>query len=250
VCCATVLIATMGEFTAHADDLEQEKAEATKAIAHAQDCVQDSDAALRGAEQRVTQATSRVSEAQGVLNVAEKELKQAEEVSATKKAELDQANQVLTEARAKEAEGQAKVDAQRTNVAAYARAVYQDNLPLISVATLLGANTTADLANRVQWTDTVLVTNQVDLDYLNRIQTELGEARLISQRAQLAATEAKQIADHRTAQAQEAKDAAAAARDRLQRALNEENAARQAAAQALEADKAALAEKEARTNQN
>jgi murein DD-endopeptidase MepM/ murein hydrolase activator NlpD len=186
-----------------------------------------------------------VAEAQAKLESAQAAYAVAKAESDKKAEELRLANVVLVQAKAEEAKGQEKVDAQREAVAGYARAVYQDNLPMISVVTLLGASSSSDLANRVQWTDTVLVTNQIDLDYLREIQAELAEKRLQSQIAQETATAAKEEADRHTAVMEEAMKAAERAHAEVEAALAEQVAARAAAQSALKADQASLASHEA-----
>jgi murein DD-endopeptidase MepM/ murein hydrolase activator NlpD len=137
------------------------------------------------------------------------------------------------------------IEDQRESVTVYARAIYQDSLPLVSIASFLGASSTSDLANRIQWSDTVLTTSQIDLDYLRELQGDLAQARIDSQQAQESANQAKDEADRQTLVMQEARDAANQAHQEVQAALAEEEAARQAAASALRADQAALASREA-----
>lgn len=227
--------------SAQAEDLNAEKERVDAAVVQAQSDVDQSSAELIAAQNRVAQARSQVAEARSVLEAAQADLEDAQALEAQKAAELEQADKDLALARAKEAEGQAKVDAQKDAVGEYARSIYQDSLPLISVATIFNTNTTASLANRIQWTDTVLTTNQVDLDHLRDLQTELEAARSDSEDAQARADQAKQEADAQVEVTQAAEQAAAYAHSALQSALADEQAAQDAAQEALDADEAQLA---------
>ena len=244
IACA-VIIFFGATLNAQAEDLNAEKDRIDQAVADAQASVDQSSSALQAANDRVADAQSRVWDAQAALDAAQAEVDKAQALADQKAAELEQANKELADAQAKEAEGQAKVDAQKDAVNAYARAIYQDNLPLVSVATLINTHTTATLANRVQWTDTVLTTNQVDLDHLRQLQDELAAARAASEAAQAKADEAQKEADAQLEATQIVQQAAEEARNELQAALEEQQQAQAAAQDALEADQAQLAQMEA-----
>jgi len=151
----------------------------------------------------------------------------------------------LAAAQAKEAEGQAKVDAQKDAVAAYARSIYQDSLPLVSVAALFSSTSSAGLADRIQWTDTVMTSNQVDLAYLKDLHNQLVVAKAASQAAQMKADKAKQDADAQVALTEAAKTAAEDASTAMQAALDAQEQAQADADAALAADKEQLAQMQA-----
>ncbi|MCL1923069.1 MAG: peptidoglycan DD-metalloendopeptidase family protein [Propionibacteriaceae bacterium] len=245
ITCLLALVTGMFAPTTYADDLSAKKSKITKEISASKGNIAESQAALEAAGAQVEEARARVAQAQIELDAAQAEYDKAEEESQKKAEELRQATIVLTKARAEEDKGQERVDDQRESVANYARSMYQDSLPLISVATLMGAESTSDLANRVQWADTVLSTNQIDLDYLREIQEELVEARLNSQAAQEVANDAKEEADKHTAVMESARDKAEQAHLEVQQALEAEEEARRVAQSALESDQAALASQEA-----
>ena len=243
--CAVTVIFAASVSLAQAEDLDTMKQEADAQVTDAQQHVDQSSYNLLQANDRVTQAEAQVADAQAALDSAQANLDQAQQVEAQKTAELDQANQALLQAQAKEAEGQARVDAQHDAIGAYARALVQDSFPLISVATLINSTSTATLSNRVQWTDTVLTTNQVDLDKLRDLQAELEQDRADSQAAQQKADAAQQAATDQVAATQTAKNAAATAHDNLQTALDAQRSAQSDAADALAADQALLADAQA-----
>jgi murein DD-endopeptidase MepM/ murein hydrolase activator NlpD len=128
----------------------------------------------------------------------------------------------------------------------------QDSLPLASVASLLDLNSTASLSDRIQWTDTVLGTNERILDDLRKAQEKLAAARAAKDEAQKKADEAKKASDEQlqaTVDAQAAADQATvdaqAAADDVQAALDEQVEAKNAAAQALADDQKTLSETKA-----
>ena len=226
---------------AQAEDLKGQKQKVEKAIASTSQELDKSQAVVIAANERVNQAVTRVSQAQAALKVAESNLTQALQVEEKMAAALVKANQELTKALTEEAQGQANVDAQKDAIGMYARAILQDSMPLVSFAALLNVNSTASLANRVQWNDTVLASNQIDLDNLRVLQAELVAASIRSELARQEADKAKQAADAQVELTQTAQKAAKSARDSMQAALSEEQAAQAAAAKAVEQDKAELA---------
>ena len=245
IACAVAIFFAVSTLSAQAEDLNAEKDRIDAAVVDAQTNVDQSSSALQAANDRVAEAQARVADAQAALDQAQAEVDAAQELADQKAAELEQANNELAAAQAKEAEGQAKVDAQKDAVNAYARAIYQDNLPLISVAALINTHSTATLANRVQWTDTVLTTNQVDLDNLQVLRDQLRDARADSEKAQAKADQARQEADDQLEATRIVEQAAQQARDDLQAALDEQQQAQAAAQDALDADQAQLAQMQA-----
>ena len=242
--------------TAQAESLEDQKAAWESAIAVAQDSVTQSAQALNAAKERVAHAQISLDQARGVLAQAEvdtlkaaEDLAAAQAVDAQKALELLEAQDALAKAQAQEIAAQEAVDAQQDAIAAYARAVYQDSLPLLTLASLFDTSSTASMADRLQWTTTILDTNnriREDLEVAHagvvrgRIAREEAQAAADTAKAEaeayVAATEAaKAVADDLEAQAQ-------AARDAVQVALNEQVAAQAAAADTLAANQDQLAQ--------
>ncbi len=233
--CAVALLLSLplsGAYAATIDELKALQAQLESEAANASTAVDQSTADLLAARikvaeatQRVNEATDQVTSAQGVLDQAEADLLAAQEVERQKAAELELADLELKTAQTKEVEGQAKIDAQKTAINAYARSIVQDSMPLVNIASLINMNSTATLANRVQWNDTVLSTSQVDLDLLRTLQEELKQAREASQLARIKADQAKRAADEQVRLTTAAQQAAVQARDSLQAALDVQQAA-------------------------
>ena len=240
VACAAAVTFSMIVSSAQADTLTDQKAQADAGVSQAQSNVDSAQANLNAANARVRDAQARLAIAQDQLAAAQQAWNDAQDVQAQKAIELYQAQQALAQAQQKVADGQAKIDAQKDAINAYARAIVQENMPMINVAILINMNTTATLANRVQWSDTVLNTNQVDLDQLRTIQAELIDAQKQAADAQDAADKAEQEAEAQVEIAQAAQEAAEAAQDEVAAALAEEQDAQAAAAQTLSDGQAAL----------
>ena len=239
-CAAAMAFATVVS-SAQADSLADQKAQADAGVNQAQTNVNNAQANLNAANERVRDAQVRLANAQDQLAAAQQVWNQAQDVAAAKAKELYEAQQGLAAAQQKVADGEAKIDAQKDAINAYARAIVQENMPMINVAVLINAHSTASLANRVQWSDTVLNTNQVDLDQLRVIQAELVDAQTQAQQAQEAADKAEQEAEEQCAIAQAAQEAAEKAQDEVAAALAEEQNAQAAAAQTLSNGQAQLA---------
>jgi septal ring factor EnvC (AmiA/AmiB activator) len=227
------MVVTLTGSPAHGEDLAQAKRRAESAISQAQSEVASATTALDAAQAKVREAEAKVEYAQHVLAEATQAWEQAQEVEAQKAIELYEAEQALALAQAKVNAGQAKIDAQTEQINAYARSVVQDSSPLMSVAILLSSGSTAELANRVQWVDTVLFTNQVDLDDLREVLTSLTAARAECEEARIAADLARQEAAAQVEASAAVREEALRAEAEMASALSESQAAKNYAAQVL-----------------
>lgn len=259
ILCGLALTVSLAVSSAQADDLSDRQSRANAAVQQAQAQVNGSTAALSEAnarvataEQNLAAAQDALTQAQAVSTQAAADLAAAEAINQQRAEDLAAANRQLAEAKAAEAAGQAALDAQADNVGTYARSIFQDSLPLVSLAALFNADSTASLSDRIQWTSMVLDTNQAILDDLKQAQARLAAARASRQAAQVVADQAKQAAQEQADQAAQAKRvaddataAATAAEQAVQAALDQETAAKQAAAAQLAADQAMLASAQA-----
>ncbi|MDR2896320.1 MAG: peptidoglycan DD-metalloendopeptidase family protein [Propionibacteriaceae bacterium] len=230
-------------------------AQAQVSVTAAQQAVTDAATAVGVAEQALSQAKADAEQAgrdldgaKQLLAAAEQALADAQAEELTKAAELDAANQVVAAAEQKVRDGEAAITAQKEAIKAYAMSIMQDSMPLVNVAVLLNGDTSADLSNRVQWGDTVLGTNQVDLDALEDLQIQLEKAKKAADDARAMADAAKQAATEQVNQtasaaeaAQTAKNQVQAAYDAQQRALVNQQAAVASQTQALSNQQAAEA---------
>ncbi|MCL1923831.1 MAG: hypothetical protein FWG15_08280 [Propionibacteriaceae bacterium] len=240
--CALVMFTAICHEPACAEDLTAAKKRADAAISRAQSDVANATTAMEAAEAKVAESEAKVEYAQRVLAEATAAWEEAQKVEARKAIELFEAEQVLDQAQSKVNAGQAKINAQKERINSYARSMVQDNMPMVSVAILFSAESTSDLANRVQWVDTVLLTNQVDLDGLSAIQSELEAAREEAAEAQVAADLAKQEATAQVEANENVRAEAQRAEAEVASALKEAQAAKDYAAMVLSNRKTSLAQ--------
>jgi len=233
---------TFSLFTAYAqaEDLNSQKNKADAAVGNAQAGVDAAKKALLQAEALVSDAESKYAAAQSVLAAAQRTANEAVRIQAERAKELYAAEQALIQATIQVQIGQSKIDTQQKAINAYARAIVQDSMPLVSVAMLFNLNTTASLANRVQWNETVLMNNQIDLDNLRKLQLELVAAQDACEEARQLAEEARQAADRQVEIAQAAQQAAEQAQEAAQAALGEVMTMRDMAAKLVSAKGAEL----------
>ncbi|MCL2482369.1 MAG: hypothetical protein FWF43_02910 [Propionibacteriaceae bacterium] len=234
--------------TAQAEDLNAEKQQADANANQAQANVNSAQAALAAANASVQAAQDQVVAAQTALVAAQAASAQAQADEAQKAIELYQADQALKAAQDKVAAGQAQVDAQKDAINAYARSIAQDDMPLVNIAMLINADSTASLANRIQWSDTVLTTNAVNLDQLRTIQQQLIKDQNAAQAAQVAADQAQQAAEAQAEAAQSAQDSAQDAENAVAAALATEQSAQDNASQILANNQSLLTQAQAVQN--
>ncbi len=248
VTCCLVMVVNCSIPASQADELDELNARRDQATVDTQQAhhhVDQAWLALSQADARVTAVQTRVAEARQVLTEAEEAWQTARDLELELARQLLDAEKALADAEAKVDAGQAKIDAQKAAINAYARSIVQDNLPLVNVALLIDLNSTASLANRVQWTDTVLTTNQVDLDSLRQIQAELVEARKEAESARQTADQARQAAADQLSVAESARQTAQEAQDALNQVLNEEQSIQAEAAQLLSTSQVHLSQAQA-----
>ncbi|MDR0783253.1 MAG: hypothetical protein LBE83_05780 [Propionibacteriaceae bacterium] len=157
--------------------------------------------------------------AEAAYDAAQAAWQQAQAAVAQAAIDLYNAEEALKVAQARAAINQASIDRQQDAINAYARSVVQDSLPLVRLAVLMNAETTANLANRVQWNDTVLAINQVNLNELRQIQASLNLAKIQAETAKVAAEQAKTKADAELVIAQAAREEAERTRAAMLAAL-------------------------------
>lgn len=235
---------------ASADDLKDKQRQNKQQIESAQADLHSSSQKMAKATARLDAARTQLAGAQGALAAADAKVGAAEERDAEMQAALEQAVAELAQARRALAEGRARMAVQQAEVAATITDFYQQGDPaLIAFASLLDAQTPADLARQSEMRDAIvdreahsyqeLVASKVLLD-VNEAQVEEAKEEVEDQREAAAAhLEAMEVL---RADAQRARDAVAAL-------VSERRAAQDSAAQAKAADQQALAQLKAEEEQ-
>jgi len=188
----------------------------------------------------LTASEKKLADAQLKLYATQQRLQQARDYDAELASDLAAAQDALAAARAAVVAGQAQVDSQRLLMGSSAREEFQQQTPLEGLAAMFGAQSPADLSQRIQWTDTVfdtqtaakarLDTALLQLQASRDLQSQI-EARIAAAKS-AAAAQVEIVADlTKQAKAQEADVAALVAAN--QQALL-------AAQKKLDADKNAL----------
>lgn len=226
---------------AHGDDLAAEKRRVDAQAAQAQDAVKDSKAELSKAGASLETAQVQLADARSKQAAAQLAWDNAQRIEMAANEELEAANAALEAAKAEVLRVLEAITVQKAAINSYARSIVQDSIPLVGVAALINTSSTATLANRVQWNDTVLAVNQVNLDLLRDLQIQLQDARTKAEAAQMKADQVHDKAVEKEKAAGQAQVVAAQAAASVAAALEIERAAYQAAAKELRSDKAKLA---------
>lgn len=154
-------------------------------------------ASLGAASQALLESQARLAEAQARLSDTQVQLQGARADDARLAARLAEEQAQLRRDEAEVALAQARVDAQQALIAQTARDAYQQQSNLAGLGVLLGAETTDEFAQRVQWDTTVFDSSQAKLDELDVLRGRLQEAR-DRQAATAAAVEADRQESART----------------------------------------------------
>lgn len=234
-----------------ADDLDDQRDRVAAQLAQSASDVDDSSDALAVAQNTVNQTAAELASAQAALAAAQADVTQAQEQDAQMAAALTTAQTDLATAVITEDAGQAKIDAKKDEIGQIARETYQQQSTLVGIASLISVQEPQQLGNRIQWTTTVLDSNQAELNSLADLQTSLAEAKTNRRVLEVQAEQAKQKAADHLAVTQAAQQRASDAADAVAAALSAANTAQAAAQAALVEDQqqyAALQAEQASVN--
>jgi murein DD-endopeptidase MepM/ murein hydrolase activator NlpD len=229
---------------AAADELDTRKALLATAMAQARVDLEASSAAHSAAVQRVDQAQALVNQAQADLLLAESEVLEATRQHDLRLLEWNQSQAELDQARQRETDGLAALEAERTRLGGIVRSTFQQNSPLVTLAAAINPSTTASVSNRLQWVETVFATGQAGLDRLKDLQLELAQARADRAVVEAKADLAERAAADHLGQTEAAEERARQAKAALDAALAAEQTAKNEAQAALAADQQAVADLE------
>ncbi|MBE7323780.1 peptidoglycan DD-metalloendopeptidase family protein [Nocardioides sp. Y6] len=227
---------------ASADDLKDKQRQNKEQIKDAQSDLHSSSRRMARASARLAQARTELSRAQGVLAAAQAKVDAAEVRDAQMQKELEEAVAELRRARRELAEGRLAALLQREQVAATITEYYQQGDPaLIAFASLMDAQTPADLARQTEMRDAIvdredqsyqaLLASEVILDVTEAQVEEAKED--VEDKREAAAAHLKAMEGLRA----EAKQA----RDQVSALVSARRTAQSSAARAKAADQRALA---------
>jgi murein DD-endopeptidase MepM/ murein hydrolase activator NlpD len=180
---------------AGAESLKDARARVKKAMVQAKQEVSSDQKAVAKASDRLESSQSDLDKARSELAYLRKKLASARAKDAVVAANLAAAQAAFDTAAASVLKAQENVDAQRALVGLVVRSAYQQHSDLQKLTLVLGAESTSDLAQRVQWATTLFDSSTSQLDRLTQLQAGLETAR-----SARAGAEAK-LADQRKASA-------------------------------------------------
>ena len=239
--------------TASADGLKDARDKVRKALVQAKKEISSDRKAVADASADLTSSQAKLAKARSELAHVRRKLDAAKAEDAAILADLKVAQDQLDKADAAVAKSEASVAEQEALIGIVVRSAYQQQSTLVGITMLLGSETPGQLAQRVQWANTIFDSSTSQLDRLKQLQARLeatkalraaAEAKLATQRDRSAANVAQ--VKHLTAEA--AQRAAkvstlVAANAKLKAEAQDELEQTQAQYRALEKQEARIAEK-------
>lgn len=165
--------------------------------------------ALAQAKARLADSRSELAKAQLTLAAAKVKLAEAKAEDARIAQELAQADAEAATAEQAEEQARANVAEQRKVVANAVRTAYQQQTPLVGVTIWMGADSSVELAQRVQWTQTIFGSVQSQYERLSAAEAELARISATKQAAQAKAADHRRQSANALAKVQRLTDEAA-----------------------------------------
>lgn len=183
--------------SAETDRLEARHAELQAQIEAAQAVVDQQRGALERAEAALQASQQQLAEARAELDRTRAELTAAKEADAELADRLAREQKLLRQAQAETARARAAVETQRQLIARAARDAFQQHADLASVQVVLGASSTGEVQQRLQWDTTIFDTTGARLTELQRLEKllEEAEARQAAVEAEVAKAKAASAAN-------------------------------------------------------
>lgn len=180
---------------AAADDLSDDRDRIAREQAAARSNVADFSSELNRAADTLQRSQQELAAARKELDAATRQREQAQQRDRALAKQLATARQELKQATSAVAKNQKALDAELKLVGATVRETHQQNTELMGIAAFVTQARTADVNQRLQWSDTIFNATQVQMDRLNDLQDTLEAARAKQARAE------QQVSRQRTAAA-------------------------------------------------
>ncbi|MGV8910677.1 MAG: peptidoglycan DD-metalloendopeptidase family protein [Propionicimonas sp.] len=239
--------------SASADGLKDARDKVRKALVQAKKEIASDKAAVASASTTLESSQAQLAKARSELAHVERKLAAAKAADALIAADLKVAADELEKADAAVTRAEATVAEQEALIGIVVRSAYQQQSTLVGLTMILGSETPNQLAQRVQWANTIFDSSTSQLDRLKDLQIRLeatkalraaAEAELASQRERSAAVVAQVKELTAEAAARTAKVAAlVAANAKLKAEAKDELEQTQAQYRALEKQEARIAAK-------
>ena len=224
---------------AAAENLVDAQSRLRSAIAAVKAEIAEGEHELGAASQALLDAQNALAQAEAALVGVREQLASARARDADLAVELAREQDALRAAHAARARAQADVEAQRTLIAQAARDAYQGQSSLESFGVLVGARTTDEVAQRLQWEETVFVSTADRLAELGVLEQRQAEAERAQADVEARVADAKRAAAANVAEVARLEQASVAQQQRVAALVAQAEGARQAAQTELDADQTA-----------
>lgn len=166
-----------GSGVAHADDLTDAQTRVRKAIVSTRQEISAAKEAVLTAEQRLEQSQAELARARAELEYVNGRLAAARAEDQRIAAALVDAEKRYKAAGEAVEAGESDVAEQRRLIGVAARTAYQQQTPLVSLGVALNAETPADMAQRLQWSDTIFDATAAEMQRLEDLLIQLEAAK-------------------------------------------------------------------------
>lgn len=177
--------------------------------------VSQKKSALAKAEGQLQAAQRSLAAAQGSLNQTQQKLVVAKATDTALLVQLNQASVAATAAVQAETKAEEDLLGQRSVVVSAVRKAYQERTQLQAWTVMLGAQTSADLSDRLYWNEAVFDTTAREYQRLKDLETKASDARRMRVAAQEALADKREASQANVAKIQQLTNAAAAARAKV-----------------------------------
>lgn len=246
--------------TARAENLNDARDRVRKELSQTNKEIAADKKALAQAKARLAASQVELTKARRALEAANAKLATAKADDARIAQELAEADAAAQAAETAERQAQAEVDEQRRVVANAVRTAYQQQTPLVGVTMFFGTDSAVDLAQRMQWTDTIFGSVQAQYARLTAAEAQLAQASASAQAAQAKVADRRKASAAALATVQKLTDEAAgyqatvtrlvASNKALQAEAEDELEQSQAQYEKLQREEAKIAAKLAKDNYN
>ncbi len=177
--------------SASADGLKDAREKVRKALVQAKKEIASDKLAVADASANLTSSQAQLAKARSELADVQRKLAAAKAEDAAIAADLKVAQRALDDAATAVAKAEAAVADQEALIGVVVRAAYQQQSTLVGLTMIVGSETPGDLAQRVQWANTIFDSSTSQLDRLKDLRTGLEAAKAVR-----ADAEAKVSAQH------------------------------------------------------
>ncbi len=162
---------------ARADDLTDQRDKVRRQISDTQTKVGTAAQTLSGVTARLTESRRELANARAQLAYVRQQLAAAQQKDREMAGKLVSAQKALAKAKADVVQGEKNVAAQLLLIGQAVRSAYQQQTDLAGMGVVLAGESSANVANRLQWNITVFETSSAQMDRLQELQIKLEAAK-------------------------------------------------------------------------